>query len=144
PGARRARADAAAPGPRGERRPRRRRGPPPLPRRPRDGRAPRRGGPGSTPLGPRLSPGAQGVADDRGPRGERRDPPGGRRARAAPSERRLIALFIDDSRYPRALRDLDDPPDPLWIDGDPSLLERPAVSIVGTRRMTPYGARVAG
>src|SRR5439155_2467312 len=34
-------------------------------------------------------------------------------------------------------------PDPLWVDGDVATLTRRAISIVGTRRMTPYGARVA-
>jgi DNA processing protein len=55
----------------------------------------------------------------------------------------VIALGVADARYPRALLDLRDPPDPLWVDGDPGALRPTAVSIVGTRRMTPYGARVA-
>ena len=48
-----------------------------------------------------------------------------------------------DRAYPRALLDLRDPPDPLWVDGDIGVVQRRGVSIVGTRRMTPYGARVA-
>src|SRR5439155_8152317 len=44
---------------------------------------------------------------------------------------------------PARLLDLRDPPEPLWIDGDLEALSARAVSIVGTRRMTPYGARVA-
>src|SRR5439155_19039501 len=35
------------------------------------------------------------------------------------------------------------PPDPLWVDGETAPIASRAVSIVGTRRMTPYGARVA-
>ena len=55
----------------------------------------------------------------------------------------MIAVGPADRRYPRSLLDLRDPPAPLWIDGDVATLCRRAVSIVGTRRMTPYGARVA-
>jgi DNA processing protein len=55
----------------------------------------------------------------------------------------VIALGRADPRYPRALLDLRDPPDPLSVDGDASVLARSAIGIVGTRRMTPYGARVA-
>lgn len=56
----------------------------------------------------------------------------------------MIALSLDDDRYPRRLRDLRRPPSPLWASGDLSALEADAtVAIVGTRRMTPYGERVA-
>jgi len=55
----------------------------------------------------------------------------------------MIALHRDDAGYPPALRDLRPAPDPLWIDGDPAALARTCVAVVGTRRMTPYGERVA-
>ena len=55
----------------------------------------------------------------------------------------MIALRPEDGGYPAALRDLRPAPDPMWIDGDPAVLERPCVAVVGTRRMTPYGERVA-
>jgi len=55
----------------------------------------------------------------------------------------VIGIGPADPRYPRRLLDLRSPPDPLWIDGDRHVLAARAVSIVGTRRMTPYGARVA-
>jgi DNA processing protein len=54
----------------------------------------------------------------------------------------VIGIGPADPRYPPRLLDLRCPPDPLWIDGDPVVLATRAVSIVGTRRMTPYGARV--
>jgi DNA processing protein len=41
------------------------------------------------------------------------------------------------------LLELERPPDPLWIDGDPKALAARAIAIVGTRRMTAYGERVA-
>ena len=55
----------------------------------------------------------------------------------------MIAWHPYDAGYPAALRDLVPPPDPLWLDGEEGVLDRPSVAIVGTRRMTPYGERVA-
>jgi DNA processing protein len=55
----------------------------------------------------------------------------------------VIAWHPDDPRYPAALRDLVPAPDPLWLDGVEGTLDRPGVAIVGTRRMSPYGERVA-
>lgn len=55
----------------------------------------------------------------------------------------MIALRPSDHGYPEALREVGPAPDPLWIDGDVAVFERPAVAIVGTRRMSPYGERVA-
>jgi len=54
----------------------------------------------------------------------------------------VIGIGPADPRYPPRLLDLRSPPDPLWLDGDPRVLATRAVSIVGTRPMTPYGARV--
>ena len=47
-----------------------------------------------------------------------------------------------DSRYPAALFDLPRPPEPLWARGDLTVLDRPTVAIVGTRRATAYAERV--
>ena len=55
----------------------------------------------------------------------------------------MIGIGPGDQRYPARVLDVRQPPDPLWLDGDPVSLAARAVSIVGTRRMTPYGARVA-
>ena len=55
----------------------------------------------------------------------------------------MIGFGPGDQRYPARLLDVRCPPDPLWVDGDLAALATRAVSIVGTRRMTPYGARVA-
>ena len=55
----------------------------------------------------------------------------------------MIALGPADPRYPRGLLDLRLAPDPLTVDGDVRVVAQRAISIVGTRRMTPYGARVA-
>ncbi|MCE9586143.1 DNA-processing protein DprA [Candidatus Uhrbacteria bacterium] len=46
---------------------------------------------------------------------------------------------IDDARYPPLLRQISDPPKGLYVRGN--LQDTPCVSIVGTRRCTPYGRR---
>jgi len=55
----------------------------------------------------------------------------------------VIAWHPHDPGYPAPLRDLVPAPDPLWLDGLEGILDRPSVAIVGTRRMSPYGERVA-
>ena len=55
----------------------------------------------------------------------------------------MIAITPVDGRYPARLRDLARPPDPIWIDGDETALAARCIAIVGTRRMTGYGERVA-
>lgn len=55
----------------------------------------------------------------------------------------MIALHPGDHAYPAALREPGPPPGELWIDGDHAVFDRPSVAIVGTRRMTPYGERIA-
>jgi DNA processing protein len=55
----------------------------------------------------------------------------------------VIAVTLDQARYPRRLRDLERPPDPVWIEGDVHTLDARCIAIVGTRRMTAYGERVA-
>jgi DNA processing protein len=55
----------------------------------------------------------------------------------------VISVTPSDDDYPPRLRRLARPPDPLWIDGDETALVARSVAIVGTRRMTGYGERVA-
>jgi DNA processing protein len=55
----------------------------------------------------------------------------------------VISVTPREPGYPARLRDLERPPDPLWIDGDHAALDARCVAIVGTRRMTAYGERVA-
>jgi len=67
-------------------------------------------------------------------------------ARAALTRADALAarvLILGDADYPAPLLDLPDPPPALFALGDPSLLARPAIAIVGTRDATPYGLRVA-
>ena len=53
----------------------------------------------------------------------------------------LVALW--DDRYPDLLRQIYDPPAVLWLRGDLLPQDDRAVAIVGTRRATEYGKRVA-
>ncbi|TZF82921.1 DNA-processing protein DprA, partial [Cognatilysobacter lacus] len=48
-----------------------------------------------------------------------------------------------DPDYPPALRAAASPPIALFVVGDPSLLWRPAIAVVGSRGPTPGGTRLA-
>lgn len=74
-------------------------------------------------------------------------------ARAAAHERRLCVtlrqsdvevLTLDDERYPRRLRGIELPPPVLFVRGSIDALDAPrAVAVVGTRRPTEDGRRIA-
>ena len=49
----------------------------------------------------------------------------------------------DEPVYPQLLREIYDPPPLLYVKGNAELLNRHAISIVGTRRPTPYGNQMA-
>jgi DNA processing protein len=53
------------------------------------------------------------------------------------------AIRIGEADYPARLREAPRPPKVLWAHGDLALLDRPCVAVVGTRRATAYGERVA-
>lgn len=55
----------------------------------------------------------------------------------------MIAVTPREAAYPPRVLVLEHPPDPLWVDGDPASLAARTVAIVGTRRMTAYGERIA-
>lgn len=52
-------------------------------------------------------------------------------------------LRLGDPRYPAAVRDLPDAPSVLYVQGDASVLNVRALSIIGARAATPYGLAVA-
>jgi DNA processing protein len=54
-------------------------------------------------------------------------------------------IILSRSQLPPLLRAIHDPPERLFLrgNGDPELLSRPAVAIVGARACSPYGAQVA-
>ena len=61
------------------------------------------------------------------------------RARAWAAEDGSHILTLADEAYPRALLDIADPPVMLYVKGDPALLQRPMLAIVGARTATPQG-----
>ncbi len=48
-----------------------------------------------------------------------------------------------EATYPQRLLEIYDPPPLLYVRGDPGILNRHAISLVGTRRPTPYGNQIA-
>ncbi|WP_109463813.1 DNA-processing protein DprA [Albibacillus kandeliae] len=60
---------------------------------------------------------------------------------AKAAKARLLCLGGAD--YPPALADVEDPPPLLWAIGDPALLGRPAIGLVGARNASSLGTRMA-
>jgi DNA processing protein len=54
-----------------------------------------------------------------------------------------LLLNWTETAYPQRLLEIYDPPPLLYVRGDLSVLNRHAISIVGTRRPTPYGNQMA-
>lgn len=52
-------------------------------------------------------------------------------------------LEIDHPAYPKSLRELEDAPPFLWVIGDPALLGRPMIALVGARNASSLGTRMA-
>jgi DNA processing protein len=56
----------------------------------------------------------------------------------------VVTIRPSDASYPSALKEIADPPAQLFVWGDPAVLSAaPAVAVVGTRKPTDYGIRVA-
>ena len=55
----------------------------------------------------------------------------------------LLSLDPSAPHYPARLRDIPDPPDRLWVRGDPRALARTSVAIVGSRRASPGSLDIA-
>jgi DNA processing protein len=52
-------------------------------------------------------------------------------------------LNWDEPAYPQRLREIYDPPPLLYVRGNPELLDRFSIAIVGSRRPTPYGVQMS-
>jgi DNA processing protein len=55
----------------------------------------------------------------------------------------VTVLTWEDDRYPRRLKEISQPPPVLFVRGSINVEDDWAVSVVGTRRVTPYGRQVA-
>jgi DNA processing protein len=51
---------------------------------------------------------------------------------------------ITDPSYPGRLRNIPDPPPYFYFSGDPGIFENPCFALVGSRKPSDYGLRVAG
>ncbi len=59
-------------------------------------------------------------------------------------EENVSVLTIQDAAYPERLRNIPDPPLVLYVKGHlPAVDSEAAIAVVGTRRCSPYGAKVA-
>ncbi len=65
------------------------------------------------------------------------------KAKAAARAAGAMALAIDDECYPPLLRAIPDPPPLLYVRGDPAVLLEAHLAVVGSRRASPAGLRVA-
>ena len=53
----------------------------------------------------------------------------------------VIAISLDDDRYPALLKQIPDNPYVIYMKGDLTCLDLPLVAIVGSRKLTEYGQR---
>lgn len=65
------------------------------------------------------------------------------KAKAAARAARAMVLAIDDEGYPPLLRAIPDPPPLLYVRGDPAVLLEAHLAVVGSRRASSAGLRVA-
>jgi DNA processing protein len=54
----------------------------------------------------------------------------------------IVPVVWHDDRYPVLLDCIPDPPPVLWVRGDPAVLAKPAVAVVGSRAATDYARQV--
>jgi len=62
---------------------------------------------------------------------------------ARASQAGVAVLCMQDPLYPSRLKEIYDPPLVLYVRGDPEILSKPGIAIVGTRHPTPYGSGMA-
>ena len=55
----------------------------------------------------------------------------------------VVEITLSDKHYPALLREIHDPPDVLYVRGDPRCLSQPLIAIVGSRRGSSAGLRFA-
>lgn len=63
--------------------------------------------------------------------------------RQAASKAGARLIFIGTAEYPPLLLDLPDPPPMLWVIGQPDVLLRPMIGVVGARNASSIGLRMA-
>lgn len=56
---------------------------------------------------------------------------------------KIEEIFIENEVYPEQLRNIYDPPIKLYVLGNKDILKEKAIAIVGARKATEYGKKVA-
>lgn len=54
-----------------------------------------------------------------------------------------MILRFSNPDYPQSLKKIKNPPKTLYVEGDITLLNSPCLAIVGTRKPTEYGKKIA-
>ena len=62
---------------------------------------------------------------------------------ARASDDGVTVLSSEDPLYPSRLKEIYDPPSILYVRGNPEVLTKPGIAVVGTRHPTPYGSGMA-
>lgn len=57
-------------------------------------------------------------------------------------QKKIGVLTLAEDSYPFLLKQIPDPPPVLYILGDQKILNSPSIAVVGTRKMTDYGAKI--
>lgn len=55
----------------------------------------------------------------------------------------MIKITIEDKKYPEQLRKIKNPPNQLYLEGNIKLLNAPGIAIIGSRKHTQYGEKMA-
>lgn len=55
----------------------------------------------------------------------------------------MIEIKIEDNNYPEQLRKIENPPKQLYLEGNTKLLDTPGIAIIGSRKCTKYGEKMA-
>ena len=56
---------------------------------------------------------------------------------------KIEEIFIENKEYPEQLKNIYDPPLKLYVLGNKEILNQKGIAIVGTRKATEYGKKVA-
>ena len=56
---------------------------------------------------------------------------------------RRSEVHLSSPMYPEKVKELEDPPEVLYVRGDPAVLSSPCLSVIGARKATPYGIALA-
>jgi DNA processing protein len=62
---------------------------------------------------------------------------------ARASDGGITVVSSEDALYPTRLKEIYDPPVILYVRGNPEVLTRPGIAVVGKRHPTPYGSGMA-